>query len=428
MAPREKSSEKGKTASPKRRTTPKPNELPSEIPSRPPAPVQSVHERTAFDPAIHGFRFSNRFQNHRFIGPIHINLDGRCGGMVYAALDFFLAEMQIPPDTTLPPEGSVLSTYISERQDNSIMATVDLWAERIFNPFGWRTAEFFHWGLPSQQDGQFTRIRASVDRQRPVPLGLFAPGSGGFAAHHQVLAIGYDFRPGHNDELRIMVYDPNYPGAPCVIRPHLTQLRYFETTPSGSLHEWLTYFADYNYRPKAPDLSDPCAGTSFRDWSGQQHTGRTYNRHDFRCGRFVATNFTGATMMQTDFGRSNGARATFYGANIRNSNFANANLREAIFYGADLKTTSMVAVDATRANFVGADLQTANLEGGVFDEANFHGADLNHTNLKGARFRSANLFGADLRNATLDNADLTGATLTRARLDGISRRGTIGLP
>lgn len=381
--------------------------------------------KTAFNPANHGFRFANNFQNHRFIGPIHISVGGRCGGMVYAALDYFLNALPIPPDTALPAEGSVLSTYISERQDKSITNTLDLWAERVVNPFGWRTAEFFHWGLPSQANGQFGRLKSCIDKKASVPLGLFAPGSGGFGGHHQVLAIGYE-SGARDQDLRIIVYDPNYPGIECVLRPDVANFRYQETA-GQHVHEWMTYFVDLNYRPRTPSLSNPCAGVPARDWSGQNQSGRTYNQQDFRCGRFVATNFRGSTMMQTDFRRANAEQACFYGANVRNSNFSNAILRKSSFFGADLKTACLVAVDATKANFVGADLQTASLEAGTFDGTDFQGADLGQANLKGARFVNANFHGADLNHANLDNADFTGAIMTGANLSATSRNGTRGL-
>lgn len=382
--------------------------------------------RTTFDPAVHGFHFANTFENHRFIGPVHISLGGRCGGMVYAALDFFLSGLPIPSDTTLPPEGSSLSTYISQRQDKSITNTLDLWIERFFNLGGARTAEFFHWGLPSQANGQFTRLKSSIDLNKPVPLGLFTPGDGGFVPHHQVLAIGYE--TGSSDEdLRIFVYNPNCPDVESVMRPDSTQVRYIETAPFA-VHEWLNYFADLNYQPRTPNLIDPCDSATFRDWSGLDHSGRNYTQQTLRCSRFVGTNFTGATMMQTDLSRIDAEGANFYGANLRNSNFSDANLRRATFYGADLKQASLVAADASQSNFVGSDVQNASLERGVFDSADFQGANLANANLRGAILRNANFHGTDLRHTNLDNADFTGAIMHGADLGGSSRNGTIGLP
>jgi uncharacterized protein YjbI with pentapeptide repeats len=382
--------------------------------------------RTQFVPRLHGFHFVNTFANHRYIGPVHINLSGRCGGMVYAALDLFLTETPVPTQTTLPAEGSVLSTYISARQDNSISNQLDLWIERFFNPFGWRTSEFFHWGLPSQVHGQVERLKSCIDKGKPAPLGLFAPGSGGFAPHHQVLAVGYE--TGTRDaDLRIFLYDPNFPDVECIIRPDESKVRYVETAPNGSLHEWLTYFVDLNYRPQRVNLDDPCEHTTFRDWSGQDHSGQAHNQQDFRCSRFVSTIFRGCTMMQTDFSRSNADRASFYGANLRNSNLSNVTLRESMFYGADLRTASLVAVDATQSNFVGADLQTADLSNGIFQSADFHGADLHAATCVRANFRSANCYGADFSGANLDQADFTGAVVSGADFGGASKSGTIGL-
>ena len=129
-------------------------------------------KRTGFVPKKHGFKFANNFQNHRFIGPIHLDLSGRCGGMSYAAMDFFCHGMPIPTQNTLPEEGSVLSTYISARQDKSLTNQLDLWIERLFNPFGWRTSEFFHWGLPSQSHGQVERLKSCIDLGKTAPLSL----------------------------------------------------------------------------------------------------------------------------------------------------------------------------------------------------------------------------------------------------------------
>jgi uncharacterized protein YjbI with pentapeptide repeats len=375
--------------------------------------TQEITKRTPFIPATHGFHFANTFQNHRFIGPIDINIGGRCGGMVYAALDFYFSGLPIPADTSLPPEGSALSTYISKRQDDSINNTLDLWIERGVNPFGWRTAEFFHWGLPSQPNGQVGRLRSCVDIDKPVPLGLFAWGNAGVSGHHQVSAIGYELGA-RDEDLRIFIYDPNYPGAECVIQPDIPRVRYFETSPGGT-HEWLTYFADLNYRPQRPNLVDPCADKAFRDWSGQNQTGRNYSQQDLACSRFIGTDFSGSTMMQTDFSRVQAQGANFHGANLRNSNFSNALLQGATFLGADLKSASLVAVSAIKANFLGSDLQTATLENGVFESADFYGANLENTILKGADFRYANFYGADLRNANLDNANFTGAIMTGGR-------------
>lgn len=82
--------------------------------------------RTAFDPAHHGFGSAIRSQSQRFIGPIHLSVGGRCGGVVQAAQDHLLSALPIPPDTALPAGASALGTCISQRQDKSITNSLDL--------------------------------------------------------------------------------------------------------------------------------------------------------------------------------------------------------------------------------------------------------------------------------------------------------------
>ena len=50
---------------------------------------------TRFDPAKHGFNFVNRFTND-FIREFDVRTSGLCGGMVYSALDYYIANKGIP--------------------------------------------------------------------------------------------------------------------------------------------------------------------------------------------------------------------------------------------------------------------------------------------------------------------------------------------
>jgi hypothetical protein len=53
--------------------------------------------RTGFVPSIHGFHFSNAFQNHVIdSGSFHFATEGRCGGMAMVALDYYYAHVPIP--------------------------------------------------------------------------------------------------------------------------------------------------------------------------------------------------------------------------------------------------------------------------------------------------------------------------------------------
>lgn len=214
-------------------------------------PVQG--KATAFDPELHGFRFVNDFQ----VEPVNdIRFHGQCGGMVYAALDYFNAGIPVPSQTFRPAANTPLANFIYARQNKSTFDNLDKWGELFFNPFGWRNQEFFNWGLQGFSGGRLEELRGQIDAGRPAPLGLFMAGNGGAGPHHQVLAIGYALGRYTGDlgqfqeELKIYVYDPNYP---CKIMtlvpsPNDACYRYVEYPHTT----WMTYFVDRKYRPVTP--------------------------------------------------------------------------------------------------------------------------------------------------------------------------------
>jgi uncharacterized protein YjbI with pentapeptide repeats len=400
--------------------------------------------RTNFIIGEKGVKFSNTFENNRFFGPIHIGFNGRCGGMVYTALDYFYNRIPYPDEVELPVEGSVLSTYISARQERSTLNTLDRWVELSFNPFGWRTSEFFNWGLQDYGGGRLQQLREEISRGRPAVLGLYNPSD--MFKHHQVLAVGCD---GDGADLKIYIYDPNYPRKEKVLRPHLNELRYYyEDFNPAEDTKWLTYFVDLNYRAQIPPRANEVSGCTGVNLSGRNMSGQNLSNKNYRCANITQTNFTGATINQTDFEDANGERVVFHGANLRNTNFIEANLNRANFYGADLKDTRFMKANIRNGVFTGADLKLANLTGATLHfcdfygadlhrailtesqcaNASFYGASLNTANLERANFKNANLVGADLRNANLKEANFTGANVTGANLAGAIRERTIGLP
>ncbi|MBC7776694.1 MAG: hypothetical protein H7246_14770 [Phycisphaerae bacterium] len=210
---------------------------------------------TNFNPVLHGFKFRNDFISN-FAG---FDFSGLCGGMAYSALDYFNNNITIPSLTTPPANGTVLRQYIYNRQQNATNDNLDKWGELSFNPFGSRTMEFFNWGLQGFNGGRLQELRAEIDNGRPVPLGLYKGGNGGFTYHHQVLAIGYDLGRytgdlgQYKEDLKIFVYDSNFPGQTKVLRPNLSDPsnpRYvYESDPNCA---WLTYFVDRRYRVSTP--------------------------------------------------------------------------------------------------------------------------------------------------------------------------------
>ena len=134
---------------------------------------------------------------------------GLCGGMVFAALDYWHARIRPPADR--PEPGSPLYRYVVRR-------LVESW--RL--PAG--VAQYYRWMNLPDGDGragarrgtagrtaadQWPRVKASLDRGIPVPLGLVTvagPNPLRLGHNHQALAYGYT-RSG--DEVTLRVYDPN---------------------------------------------------------------------------------------------------------------------------------------------------------------------------------------------------------------------------
>lgn len=214
---------------------------------------------TRFQPAIHGFRFENRFKNI-VISAIDWTTSGLCGGMSYTALDYFNAGRPIPTQDYMPAEGTPLQSYIYGRQTTSITANLDKWGEYGFNPGGSRNREFFNWGLQAGS-GRLGELRARIDRGQPVPLGLQSCGDAcgcpdGCSGSHQVLAIGYEMGRyagdlgEHIEDFTIFVYDPNFPGETKRLKPNVAGAMYMY--PDVAKKRWRAYFVDTKYTASAP--------------------------------------------------------------------------------------------------------------------------------------------------------------------------------
>jgi hypothetical protein len=212
---------------------------------------------TNFSTAHSGFHFDNVFQNYNQLpAGIDFRSGGLCGGMTYAALDYFNAGIASPPQFYVPAEGSPLQSYIYGRQTTSITSNLDKWAELIFNPFGWRDTEFFNWGLQGSAGGRIQELRSFLDRGVPVPLGLKGKNGTG---DHQVLAIGYDMGRYAGDlgafegDFKIFILNPNFHDQVRTLVPVVSQ-RYYTEAENPGADTWLTYFVDENYHPQTPPL------------------------------------------------------------------------------------------------------------------------------------------------------------------------------
>lgn len=220
----------------------------------------SHFRKTAFDPAKHGFQFTNDFRTQIDIAGLNgPTFGGLCGGMVYSSLDYFMSSMSIPKQTDRPQTGTALHTYIYDRQQTSTFTNLDKWTELFVNPFGWRTDEFFSWGLQGVKAGdRINELKNRIDKGQPVPIGLFKNGNGGAGPHHQVLAIGYEMGRYKGDgktfitDFKIYIYDPNHPRKTMTLKANPDKKCYYYVESPGS--EWLTYFVDGKYERQVPTV------------------------------------------------------------------------------------------------------------------------------------------------------------------------------
>jgi hypothetical protein len=188
---------------------------------------------TAFNPAAHGFHFSN---NDITWSLLIFKSKFLCGGMVYAALDYFHTHMTIPVTRTAPAEGTTLHNYIFDRQNAAHVNTggrfVGSWVPIV---------GLFVNKLSMNLEAEHTKLRSILRRGIPIPLCMVGHGFG-----HHVLAIGCsDAGP-----MAISVYDPNVPDKTATV----TQRAEFDLRISVSTKAYHSLFVDDGYQRKSPPV------------------------------------------------------------------------------------------------------------------------------------------------------------------------------
>jgi hypothetical protein len=149
------------------------------------------------------------------LGSLEKHLDlpdrfGLCGGMSFAAADFFLANFE-PPGLDAPPaQGHPLYDYLYSRQIDSLGQTLELvpkFAKWMALPdlTSKGTAALTHAALPD--------IITRIESGQPTLLGLVLTSTahkGQLWQNHQVLAYAAEKSA---ETLLIHIYDPNFPRA-----------------------------------------------------------------------------------------------------------------------------------------------------------------------------------------------------------------------
>lgn len=176
---------------------------------------------TPFDPAVHGFRFNNRFVNviATLPGVPKLRTNGRCGGMAYAALDYFSQHRAAPifvptPPARVPPDGHPLADYLLRRQLESFAndSALRFISWTVFPDEGLPFAK----GVRHWTAAEIRGVKSSIDRGDPVVIGLVGARSLSDVGrrNHQAVAFGYQLVAGGVD---VLIYDPNTHGVTSVL-------------------------------------------------------------------------------------------------------------------------------------------------------------------------------------------------------------------
>jgi hypothetical protein len=181
-----------------------------------------------FTPSTSGFRFPNSFPKVpvRHIGipgvvsvPIGDASNGLCGGMVFAARDYFEAGQTPPVDTTPPGEGPLFDYLVDRLFDSfdlpwgpgrylALMSPVLADGETLLSWLGVGP----HGRSWQMVDDEWPKVRGDIDSGHPSPIGLVTLKSTNpfdLKENHQVLACGYQL---DGDQVSLNLYDPNQPG------------------------------------------------------------------------------------------------------------------------------------------------------------------------------------------------------------------------
>lgn len=177
-----------------------------------------------FTPSVHGFNFQNQFSGlpflfHRNLRICHLvnqlffgkNSYGLCGGICFAALDYFYSGREIPLIDLDFGIGNFLHSYLFKRQNDT------------YGVLGKIVLKFALWSLMSDTKLQakthreFSDIQLSLNQNKPVVLGLvYVHISKSLAiwSNHQVIAYRCK---GDGPQSTLYLYDPNFPGSEDIV-------------------------------------------------------------------------------------------------------------------------------------------------------------------------------------------------------------------
>jgi hypothetical protein len=198
--------------------------------SRPAGTVNTVTQQmTDFLPSKNGWPFDNTFKKvppFKLIGELRFGdaSKGLCGGMVYSALDYYVAGMDLPPipleDQSVyksPLQGPIFD-YLGKRLFDSFDGPKGILNYiELMNPHfpDFLAGDIYPASIPQSRAWRTIRqewpaIKQKLDAGHPCALGLIRVQSDDvkrLGENHQVLTYGYDLV---GDDLTLYIYDPNF--------------------------------------------------------------------------------------------------------------------------------------------------------------------------------------------------------------------------
>ncbi len=250
-----------------------------------------------FDTQVHGFHFPNGFSttvlNIDLFGTrYNIHTDGRCGGMAYLCLDYYLRNLPIPTHASsdfpapdhVPADQHVIPDKILERLLQSFSdhffkwlsfyapTLVGGWASGFDQLVAKTVAKVAGVALPTPINTQLARgftatggplainlgemagVRQLVGPTKPKPLGLVQNTQvGQLGLSHQVVAFDFKDLPG--GKFQISIYDNNFPEEPMQLVMDTANPALIEESPlaGGSVvKKWVGFFVGENYSDRLP--------------------------------------------------------------------------------------------------------------------------------------------------------------------------------
>jgi hypothetical protein len=233
--------------------------------------------RTLFEPDVHGFHFANSFSttllpSWRF-GPVRtpeLALGGLCGGMSFAALDYYFAGWPIPthwpgdyPGPGVPPSPSRLRDEIFRRHLNSVgFEPTALGIPVPGQSLRVKPADPHNLiAYPRLRVAPTSRLRATLAAElkraadalgagRPIPIGLVSPGN--LFRSHQVVGLGLVQGAPTST---LYLYDCRSPGVTATLVVTPAQPSCVLEAPGDEPERWRAFFVE-RYELRTPAYVD----------------------------------------------------------------------------------------------------------------------------------------------------------------------------